>query len=130
MKKTTTTTKTKALTPAKKKTAAKAPKTSTPGVKKSAPAVKKTQPAPVVTTITAAIDIGFGNTLYLRGQGPGLSWEKGIPMDCVADAQWTITIADAVAPIAFKFLLNDETWCAGDDFTISAGDTSIFTPEF
>lgn len=130
MKKTTKTTNTKALTPAKKKTAAKAPKASTPAVKKPAPAVKKTTPAPVVTTITAAIDVGFGNALYVRGQGPGLNWEKGVLMDCVADDKWALTIAESAGPVTFKFLLNDETWCAGDDLTIAVGESGTFTPEF
>src|SRR5690606_12500637 len=34
------------------------------------------------TVIVAKIDVGFGNALYLRGDGPGLSWSKGVPMDC------------------------------------------------
>src|SRR5688572_5617630 len=32
---------------------------------------------PVVTTITARVDVGFGNALFLRGEGAGLSWNKG-----------------------------------------------------
>lgn len=131
MKKTTKTTTSKALTPAKK---------SAPAVKKkttAAPAVKKTRtkaapatPAPVTTTISALIDVGFGNTLYVRGEGPGLSWDKGLPMDCVADAEWTIVVSGASAPLTFKFLLNDETWCTGADFTLAPGKTGAFTPEF
>src|SRR5579872_5239985 len=54
------------------------------------------QPKPTVTTssgssrngaepvtIEAKIDVGFGNTLYLRGEGPGLSWTQGVPLTCV-----------------------------------------------
>jgi hypothetical protein len=32
--------------------------------------------APAVT-ITAKIDVGFGNALFIRGSGAGLSWSKG-----------------------------------------------------
>lgn len=121
MKKKTKTT--KALTPAKTpaKTIKKTP---------ARPAVKKTAPKVVVTTISATIDVGFGNFLYLRGEGPGLSWEKGVLMKCVADDLWTITIPESARPVVFKFLLNDETWCAGDDFTVESGGKVSLTPEF
>lgn len=114
---------TKALTPATK--AAKTVKKPT-----ARPAVKKTAPKVVVTTISALIDVGFGNAIYLRGEGPGLSWEKGVRLECVADAQWTIALAESARPIVFKLLLNDETWCAGDDFTVAPGAKIELTPEF
>jgi hypothetical protein len=84
----------------------------------------------VVTTIAAAIDVGFGNTLYLRGEGPGLSWERGIPLNCVTDEKWAITLAESSSPVVFKFLLNDETWCAGDDYTLASGQSGTYKPEF
>jgi hypothetical protein len=127
MKKPNKTTKPKALTPATTKK--KSVKT-TPAVKKPAPVVKQTAPVPVLTTIAAAIDVGFGNTLYLRGEGPGLSWERGIPMNCVSDEKWSIALGESSGPVVFKFLLNDETWCAGDDYTLPAGQNGTFTPEF
>jgi hypothetical protein len=84
----------------------------------------------VPTTITALIDIGFGNTLWLRGDGPGLSWERGVVMDCVADDQWSITIPDATAPIVFKFLVNDLSWCVGDDYIVQPGGSVSLQPTF
>ncbi|MBP9913343.1 MAG: hypothetical protein KBF26_08035 [Opitutaceae bacterium] len=121
MKKKTKTT--KALTPATKpaKTVKKTTVRAT---------VKKTAPKVVVTTITALIDAGFGNIIYLRGEGPGLNWEKGVPMACVADDRWAMTVAESARPVLFKFLLNDETWCAGDDLTAAPGSSVTFTPEF
>ena len=113
----------KALTPATKP--AKPAKKTT-----ARPAVKKTEPKAVVTTITALIDVGFGNTLYLRGEGPGLSWEKGVPMNCLANDQWSMAVAESARPVVFKFLLNDETWCAGDDLVAEPGSTVTYKPEF
>lgn len=131
MKKTTKTTKIKALTPAKKAAKAVSKQSTT------APVVKKTKakpaaptPTSTTTTIAAIIDVGFGNTLYLRGEGPGLSWEHGLCMDCVANAEWTISIQEASKPLVFKFLLNDEIWCTGADYTLAPGKTGAFTPEF
>ncbi|MEZ5413431.1 MAG: hypothetical protein R3F03_03850 [Opitutaceae bacterium] len=131
MKKTTKTTKSKALTPAKKTaTAVKKKTTAAPAVKKTKAKTASATPAPVPTTISALIDVGFGNTLYVRGEGPGLSWDQGLPMDCVADAEWTITVSGATTPLTFKFLLNDATWCTGADYTLAPGKIGAFTPEF
>ena len=91
---------------------------------------KKPAPQPTRTVIEAKIDIGFGNTLYIRGEGPGLSWDKGLVMDCIADNQWVITISDAVAPIIFKFLVNDLTWCVGNDFIVEPGASFTTEPLF
>jgi hypothetical protein len=89
------------------------------------PAIKTTR-----TIITAQIDVGFGNALYIRGEGPGLSWDKGIVMDCIADDQWIITISDATMPVVFKFLLNDITWCVGNDYVVEPGGSAALVPVF
>lgn len=95
------------------------------------PAVKKAAPAPsAVTRITAAIDVGFGNSLYLRGEGGGLSWDKGVLMDCIADDSWTITLAESSKPIECKFLLNDVAWCVGNDYIVTAGSSVVLKPTF
>ena len=106
-----------------------APKTTrVPRVKKTAaPAAES---ASVATVITAKIDVGFGNTLYLRGDGPGLSWNKGLALTCADDAAWTISLANAVRPVVFKFLINDETWSRGEDYTAAPGTTAELTPSF
>jgi hypothetical protein len=111
---------------AKKKT----PATVAPVVKPSAPAVKPGAPAPVVTVVTAHIDIGFGNTLYLRGQGSGLSWDRGIPLECADDNIWTITLPETALPIICKLLVNDLTWSAGSDYVVQPGSTVTIEPTF
>jgi hypothetical protein len=132
--KTKTTPATPAPVPAKKVTSpvkAKAPaKPKAPKAPAAAPSVKTTPPIPVPTTITAEIDIGFGNTLWLRGDGPGLSWETGLIMDCVADDKWSLTLADAGAPVVFKFLVNDLSWSAGDDYVVQPGASISVKPTF
>ncbi len=94
------------------------------------PAVKPVATKPVVTTITAEIDIGFGNALYLRGEGAGLSWDKGILMTCVSDSQWQLALGESARPIIFKFLVNDLSWSAGEDYTVAAGSSVAFVPTF
>ena len=112
-----------------------------PAVAKKKAVTKKTvikkvaakSPTPVTvddTVITARIDIGFGNTLHVRGAGPGLSWDSGVPMNCVSDDTWSITIAGATEAISFKFLVNDLSWSAGDDFVVEPGSTVTVEPTF
>ena len=91
--------------------------------------VKRARPAgPQPTVIQANVDIGFGNTLYVRGEGPGLSWDRGTIMDCVKDDLWAFTIEAAARPIIFKFLVNDETWCTGDDYVVEPGNKITLVP--
>jgi hypothetical protein len=88
--------------------------------------------SPVVadTTILAQIDVGFGNQLFIRGEGPGLSWEQGAPMTCVGDDRWAFTVGGASKPVVFKFLLNDRSWSAGEDYSVAPGATVVLTPTF
>lgn len=109
-----------------------APVAITAPVVKPAPKVpaKKPAPKPTSTKIAGRIDVGFGNTLYIRGTGPGLSWDRGLAMDCVTDDLWSITLSEATAPVAFKLLLNDITWCAGEDFVVAPGESVTVVPSF
>ena len=94
------------------------------------PAVKPVASNPVVTSISARIDIGFGNTLYLRGEGPGLSWDRGVAMECVADDLWRIALAETARAYTFKFLVNDLSWSVGPDYSVACGASVTLTPEF
>lgn len=94
------------------------------------PTVKAVAAKPITTTIAAQIDIGFGNALYLRGEGPGLSWEQGVKMQCVADDRWELTLGESARPFAFKFLVNDTAWCEGADYTVASGETTVLVPTF
>jgi hypothetical protein len=118
---------TKTIAPAAARKAAVAPK-----IRSTAAAAPAVMSAPKATgvTITAKIDVGFGNSLFLRGSGAGLTWTKGVPLVCVADDAWSLVLPGATGPIAFKFLLNDTAWSTGKDFLAGPGDTVTVTPVF
>ncbi|NJN46864.1 MAG: hypothetical protein HC808_10735 [Candidatus Competibacteraceae bacterium] len=81
------------------------------------------------TKVIAKVDVGFGNSLFIRGEGAELSWEKGILMENASGDEWfwsTKTSADLV----FKLLINDEIWCQGDNITLVSGTTSESMPVF
>lgn len=92
--------------------------------------VKAVVPAPVQTKIVARGDVGFGNALYVRGDGPGLNWNQGVRMECTASDQWELVLGESSRPVAFKVLLNDTTWCSGPDSVVASGSTATVLPEF
>jgi hypothetical protein len=89
-------------------------------------------PAPdeLVTIIEAKVDVGFGNSLYIRGQGDSLSWEKGTALECRDASTWRWSSREAKAKIVFKLLLNDQRWATGEDLTVEAGKTIEVVPSF
>ena len=80
-------------------------------------------------TIEARIDVGFGNTLYLRGEGLGLSWTQGVPLTCVDGKTWKWT-GEATVPLKFKLLLNDQVWSQGEDIVATPGQKLEISPAF
>jgi hypothetical protein len=131
MKKTTKKTSPSKAAPAPAPKAVKAPakKVTAPAKKVTAPAKKKTGEPPA-TFISAQIDIGFGNHLFIRGEGPGLSWSHGLAMDCSGAGLWTTNVKNASAPVVFKVLVNDLSWSTGNDFVAAPGQSLTITPSF
>jgi hypothetical protein len=135
----TTTKSSKSPAPATSKTDKSKPATTKKAAASSAPVIAFTSPAPkvksvatkpVTTSITAKIDVGFGNALYVRGEGPGLSWDRGVRMTCVGADTWAVSLGEATRPFALKFLINDVTWSVGPDFTVAPGASVTFSPGF
>ena len=85
---------------------------------------------PSLTVIAARSDIGYGNKMFLRGTGPGLSWESGTPMVNTDSDLWTLDILGATGTIYCKFLINDEKWSAGPDYMLEPGSQLEVTPLF
>ncbi|MBL6838313.1 MAG: hypothetical protein ISQ75_04490 [Puniceicoccaceae bacterium] len=115
---------------AKKVVAKKVAAKKAPAAKKVA--AKKVAPAKTVvkTSIIARVDVGFGNSLYVRGEGAGLSWDKGVQLDNVSPYEWAFSSTQAKGKLTFKFLINDEVWAEGEDLTVAKGGTSISSPVF
>ena len=90
-------------------------------------ATKSTRVVP--TTIEAHIDVGFGNQLFVRGQGAGLSWEKGLPLKNLDAGTWQWSAA-ASDKLTFKLLLNDAVWAQGADVVAAPGQKVEITPSF
>jgi len=114
----------------KKKVAAVKPKPVVAPALVVVPTPAKAPAAPPEVTITALIDIGFGNLLFVRGEGAGLSWNSGVPLECDADNRWSVTLAPASGPVVFKLLVNDLTWSVGENYQVAPGGAVVVTPTF
>jgi hypothetical protein len=114
---------------AAKKTAAKKAAAKKAPAKKAA-SKKAAAKKAVQTSIIARIDAGFGNQLYVRGEGAGLSWEQGTALENTSPYEWVLTTTKATGEVTFKFVLNDEIWAEGDNLTVQAGGESISSPTF
>jgi len=99
-------------TSTRKKTVAKAiadlPETATktvaPAVKAAETTTGSARSSAKPVTIEAKIDVGFGNALYLRGEGLGLSWNQGVPLTCVDGKTWKWT-GETKGQLKFKLLI-------------------------
>jgi len=83
------------------------------------------------TRLIVTAYIGIGNRLFIRGSGPGLSWEKGVPLQFVSIGKWRWETNDASAPIQFKLFKNDEQETHGvGELTIEPGHQHELTANF
>ena len=83
-----------------------------------------------VTMVAAKIDVGFGNTLFIRGEGGGLSWDKGQPLTCEQGSTWVWSSRRAKDQVTFKLLINDQLWCRGENIKLGPGRQVEVVPAF
>lgn len=65
-----------------------------------------------LTRLVVTAYIGIGNKLFARGEGPGLSWDQGVPLQFVSIGKWRWETADADSAVRIKLYKNDEQECA------------------
>jgi len=73
------------------------------------------------TRLLVTAYIGIGNKLYIRGDGPGLSWDKGVPMKFVSIGKWGWATDEATGPVACKLYKNDETVALSGEVFLEPG---------
>lgn len=111
-----------------KKTTAKKEVVKKAAVKKTA--ANKASAKKTVTTIVVKYDVGLGNNIALRGDGPELSWETGTIMENTDADTWQWTSSSVKTAFEVKFLINDTEWSQGENFAVKPGTTSGFSPSF
>jgi len=87
-------------------------------------------PRDPLTIVEAKIEVRLGNALYIRGQGDGLSWDKGQPLSPGFGGSWIWKTNKAKGKVLFRLLLNDEIWAKGEDGRVDAGKMIEVVPVF
>ncbi len=82
------------------------------------------------TRITVKYDVGFPNTLYLRGEGPSLSWHHGVKLRNVKPDEWVWETDQPFPAGEFKVLINDTTYEKGVNHKLIPGANVVYTPSF
>jgi hypothetical protein len=88
------------------------------------------RPPDPLTVVEANVDVGAGNVLYIRGQGDGLSWDKGQPLRQGFGGAWVWTSNKAKGRVLFRLLLNDRIKARGGNLSIRAGKLITCAPRF
>ena len=86
----------------------------------SAPAPDSDEPAKAIeqsrssdgaTRLLVTAYIGIGNRLCIRGEGPGLTSEKGLPLQFVSIGKWRWESSEPAGPVKYKLYKNDAVEC-------------------
>lgn len=82
------------------------------------------------TSLIAQVLIGIGNKPYVRGTGPGLSMEKGVPMDFLEIGKWQWVAPESTEPVTVTIYKNDQVPADGEPIEIEPGQKRVVTPRF
>ncbi len=82
------------------------------------------------TRLLATAYIGIGNKLFIRGDGPGLNWDTGVPMQFVSIGKWGWFTHESTGPVRIKLYKNDETAALSGGITLEPGKHTEVTAQF
>lgn len=82
------------------------------------------------TRLLVTAYIGIGNKVFVRGEGAGLSWDKGVPMEFVSIGKWSWETGDSAVPLKIQLYKNDDLPAQGDPITLPPGHHIEVTPVF
>ena len=82
------------------------------------------------TSVVANVMIGIGNKPYLRGEGPGLSWDEGVPMNFIEIGKWSWSPPQKNASLTVQLYRNDEDPDQSGKIKVKAGEKIEITPNF
>jgi hypothetical protein len=89
--------------------------------------IRKCEPP---TIIEAHVELGLHFNLFVRGQGGGLTWEKGTPLAHVNPHTWIWAQARLHGRVVFQLLLDDLVWARGPNRVLEAGRRIEVAPDF
>lgn len=91
---------------------------------------KRVEQANHTTKVIVKYDVGFKNSLYIRGHGGGLNWEKGKLMKNIGPDTWVWETDAPIQACEFKVLINDTVYEVGENHPLKNGKNAEYTPRF
>ena len=82
------------------------------------------------TSVVANVMIGIGNKPYLRGEGPGLSCDEGVPMNFIEIGKWAWSPSRKNASLTVQLYRNDNDPDQSGKIEVKAGEKIEITPDF
>jgi len=82
------------------------------------------------TTVVANVMIGIGNKPYLRGEGPGLSWDEGVAMNFIEIGKWAWSPPRKNASLTVQLYRNDQDPDQGGKIEVRPGERLEINPDF
>ena len=82
------------------------------------------------TTVVANVMIGIGNKPFLRGDGPGLSWDEGVSMNFLEIGKWAWSPPRKNASLTVQVYRNDQDPDKGGKVEVPPGQKLEITPDF
>ena len=82
------------------------------------------------TSVVANVMIGIGNKPYLRGEGPGLNWDEGVPMNFIEIGKWAWSPSRKNASLTVQLYRNDNDPDQSGKIEVKAGEKIEITPKF
>ncbi|WPJ95600.1 hypothetical protein SH580_19465 [Coraliomargarita algicola] len=83
------------------------------------------------TVVIASVFIGIGNKPFVRGNGPGLSWETGVAMEFEEIGKWRWSPSvDLEQAIEIQIYRNDEDPDKTGKYTLEPGQALEVAPQF
>jgi len=82
------------------------------------------------TSLIATAYIGIGNKLYLRGEGPGLNWDQGVPMQFLSIGKWGWSALEVTEAITCRIYRNDDEPAIDGDIKIKPAELKEISPRF
>ena len=73
---------------------------------------------------------GIDNDIFIRGEGPGLSWDEGIPMTFLEIGKSSWSPSDKSVPMVIQLFKNDEEPDANGKIELEPSEKVEISPDF
>lgn len=82
------------------------------------------------TKVVINHNAGMNHNLFIRGNGAGLNWKKGIQLRNNGPDEWVWETDAPFAECEFKVLIDDKQYEQGENHHIHSGGWLRFSPRF